>query len=54
MDVIADICVATRWTTKAKMTFPSDRYGDIYSWSYQMERFRGLRSMGIEFYLSAR
>lgn len=54
MDVIPDICVATRWTTKTKMAFPSDSYGEIYSWLDRWKGFACCVAWVLKFYLSAR
>jgi zinc finger SWIM domain-containing protein 3 len=48
LDAIPEACIVRRWTIKAKHMFPSDRYGEVYTWSDQMERYRRLRSMGTE------
>lgn len=48
MDAIPESCIVRRWTVKAKSVFPSDRYGETFSWSDQMERYRMLRSFGSE------
>lgn len=48
LDTIPTFCIARRWTMKAKNAFPSDRYGSIYTWSDQMERYRLLRCLGSE------
>lgn len=48
LDAIPKFCVERRWTVQAKNVFPSDRYGEAYTWSDQMERYRRLRSFGSE------
>nr|ABA97097.1 transposon protein, putative, CACTA, En/Spm sub-class [Oryza sativa Japonica Group] len=48
LDAIPEACIVRRWTIKAKHMFPSDRYGEVYTWLDQMERYRRLRSMGTE------
>ncbi|GJN39122.1 hypothetical protein PR202_gb28220 [Eleusine coracana subsp. coracana] len=53
LDKIPQCCIMRRWTTKAKCAFPSDRYGEIYSWYDQMESYRQLRSMGSEAFFKA-
>lgn len=48
LQAIPDVCVVPRWTVKAKIAFPSDRYGEVYTWSDQMERYRRMRAIGSE------
>lgn len=48
LEAIPSFCIARRWTMQAKSAFPSDRYGEVYTWSDQMERYRQLRTVASE------
>uniref|UniRef100_J3NAK1 SWIM-type domain-containing protein n=1 Tax=Oryza brachyantha TaxID=4533 RepID=J3NAK1_ORYBR len=48
LERIPECCIVPRWTLRAKYAFPSDRYGEVYTWSEQMERYRQLHTFGSE------